>query len=183
MHASRIVQAPSTIRFLGRSMAARIRRVGSRWVRQCVGWAWLLMWAAVLELVHRPWHELGGLLSERMRWLERFVLGAAFLAGCFIGSFVRDASQSVRGRPHLDSLRFVWIPPAALAAVTMAASWHLDQWPWTLLVLTGFAAYWAGLDAAIGAWPLARGRHYSLTERIEADGPRDRAVREWEADD
>ena len=118
-----------------------------------------------------------------MRWLERFVLGAAFLIGCFVGSFVRDAAQSFHGRPHLASLRFVWIPPAVLAAVTMAACAHVEQWPWTLLVLTGFMAYWAGLDTAVGAWPLARGRHYSLTCRIEADGKRDRAVGEWEADD
>jgi hypothetical protein len=152
-------------------------------VRQIAGWSWLLLWAAALELVHRPWHELGGLLSERMRWLERFTLGAAFLVGCFVGSFVRDSASSVRCRPHVDSLRFVWMPPGILVAVAMAASWHLGRWPWTLLLLVAFAAYWAGLDAAIGAWPLARGRHYSLAWRIERDRSRDRPERAWDVDD
>jgi hypothetical protein len=141
------------------------------------------MWAAVLDFLHRPWHELGGLLTERMRWLERFVLGAAFLVGCFVGSFVRDAAGSARGRPHLDSLRFAWIPPATWAALTMAVCHHLGHWPWTLLVLAGFAAYWAGLDAAVGAWPLARGRDYSPTRLIKLDRTRARSRYDLEEED
>lgn len=164
-------------------MVRRIRHAGRRWVRQASGWIWLLLWAAILDFLHRPWHELGGLLSERMRWLERFVLGAAFLVGCFVGSFVRDAAQSFRGRNHVDSLRFVWIPPAALTAVTMAACARFDRWPWTLLVLTGFMAYWAGLDAAVGAWHLARGRDYSPIRRIAADRSSDPAADTWDDED
>jgi hypothetical protein len=118
-----------------------------------------------------------------MRWLERFVLGAAFLVGCFVGSFVRDWAGSIRGRPHLEALRFVWIPPAALAAVTMAVCHHHGHWPFTLLVLVAFVAYWAGLDAAVGAWPLARGRHYSPTGMIELDRGRKRLRLELEEED
>lgn len=152
-------------------------------MRRLVGWVWLALWALAIDLVHRPWHELGGPLTERMRWLERFVLGAAFLVGCFVGSFVRDAAQKVRWRPHLDSLRFVWIPPAALVAVAMAVLHGLGHWPWTLLVLAAFTAYWAGLDASVGAWPLARGRHYNPIGPIEADRDSERARPELEADD
>jgi hypothetical protein len=118
-----------------------------------------------------------------MRWLERMVLGASFLVGCFVGSFVRDAAGAIRGRPHLDSLRFVWIPPAALAAAAMAVCHHLGRWPWTLLVLTGFAAYWAGLDTAVGAWPLARGRHYRPAGRIEIDRHRGQVRSELKEED
>ena len=55
-------------------------------------------------------------------------------------------------------MRRVWIPPAAVTAAAMILSHGLGRWPWTLLFLPGFAAYWAGLDAAARAWPLARGR-------------------------
>lgn len=118
-----------------------------------------------------------------MRWLERFVLGAAFFVGCFVGSFVRDAAGTPHGRPHVEALRFVWIPPAAIAAVAMAVCHHLGRWPWTLLVLAGFAAYWAGLDAAVGAWPLARGRHFSPTGQIEVGRRREPVRYDFEADD
>ena len=63
----------------------------------------------------------------------------------------------------------------------MAVFHQLGRWPWTLLVLAGFAAYWAGLDAAVGAWPLARGRHYSLTRLITLD--RERARPDYDLDD
>lgn len=177
------MQTRSTIRLLRRLILARVRRAWPTWVRRSIGWIWLALWAAVIDLLHRPWHELGGLLSERMRWLERFVLGAAFLVGCFVGSFVRDAAQTARWRPHLDSLRFVWIPPASLVAVTLGVLHGLDLWPWTLLVLVSFAAYWAGLDASVGAWPMARGRHYCPTGPIEADPHRAPATPELELDD
>jgi len=118
-----------------------------------------------------------------MRWLERFVLGASFLVGCLVGSFVRDAAQAVRRRAHLDSLRFVWIPPASLVVVAAVALHGLGLWPWTLLVLVGFAAYWAGLDASVGAWPLARGRHYSPTGPIQADPRHERVTPELDEND
>jgi hypothetical protein len=128
-------------------------------------------------VLHRPWHELGGTLSERMRWLERVVLGAAFVVGCFVGAYVRDRASSLGGRSHLDSLRRVWIPPAAISAAVLVTLQCVGQWPWILLVLTGFVAYWAGLDAAVGAWPLVRGDVSRPAGRIEPVTRRDLAGR------
>jgi hypothetical protein len=109
------------------------------------------------------------LLSERMRWLERFVIGATFMIGCFVGSYARDAAQSGTGRTHSSLLRYIWIPPAALTASAMLVFELRGSWSWILLVLAGFLAYWAGLDASLGAWPLVGGRHYSFRGPIECD--------------
>ena len=37
------------------------------------------------------------------------------------------------------------------------------------VLFTGFLAYWAGVDAALAAYPLARGEHYSFTGPIRAE--------------
>jgi hypothetical protein len=165
------LQGRSKTRSLRHALSERFRGARAWWARRVVGFTWLALWAAAIVTVHRPWRELGGWLTEDLRWLERVVLGASFLIGCFVGSFVRDAARSPGGRPHVDSLRFVWIPPGASAAASMIASSLGGWWPWTLMVLVGFVGYWAGLDAAIGAWPLACGRHYRLAGRIRSDPP------------
>lgn len=63
-------------------MLQRIRSLGLR--RLCaVGW--LLVWATLLWIVAHPWGALGGVVSERLRWLERFVLGAGLALGWTLG--------------------------------------------------------------------------------------------------
>jgi hypothetical protein len=144
------------------------RRV--RWRRTIVGCVWLIGWAVLLGVAHRPWHELGGLISERMRWLERLVLGAGFVVGCFVGSWVRDSGRRVTGRPYAAWLCYVWVSPAALAATGMIVMSPID-WRWTLLILVALLSYSAGLDSTVGAWPLVTGRPYHFLRRISADDP------------
>jgi len=157
------------------------RRIPRVWYRRPIGWLWFAAWAVILNVAHRPWHELGGLLSERMRWLERFVIGAAFMIGCYVGSYARDAAQSSTGRTHFSLLRYIWTPPAALAAAAMLVFELRGDWPRILLVLAGFLAYWAGLDASLGAWPLVGGRHYSFRGPIECDSGDNGSSRESRA--
>jgi len=134
--------------------------------RRLVGTLWFASWLIVLRAVHRPWEELGGVIPERARWLERLVLGAAFVAGCLVGTVVREKAQGPLVQSHARALRYVWIPPGALAAGVMLFT---GDWQRQLLVLVGALAYWAGLDIAVGAWPLLSGRHYAFRTRIERD--------------
>ncbi len=59
------------------------------WWRRLIGLTWLLAWSGLLYLSVRPWHDLGGLVSERSRWLVRFALYAGLAAGFTAGEIVR----------------------------------------------------------------------------------------------
>jgi hypothetical protein len=129
------------------------------------GASWIVVWVIVLRCLHLPWEHLGGIVSERQRWLERFVLGAGLLVGSFVGGFVRD--KAITGlRSHADALRLFWMPPAGLVAAAMIA---VTDWRWKLMLVVAVASYSAGLDLAVGAWPLLDGRDYRFLGRIRED--------------
>ena len=138
--------------------------------RRLVGWAWLVAWVLLLHGVHSPWKDLGGLADERLRWLERLVLGLGCIVGFTIGRTIRGWRPRVRAS-HLDLLRYVFLPPSALAAFAVVVADRGGQPDHVGVVLSGFVAYWAGLDVSIAALPLMRGCRYRPTVPLEPDVP------------
>jgi len=136
---------------------------------RAAGAAWLLGWCGVLWAVAAPWRHLGGIESERLRWMEYWSLCAGLALGYTLGQGVRGWAQGGAGRSHARALRLVLYPPALVAAVALVAlaSWG-ERGP-IGVVATAFLSYWAGLDVACGAVPLMEGRPYSFTRPIEPD--------------
>jgi hypothetical protein len=128
---------------------------------------WILAWGAVLWIVASPWRHLGGLVDERLRWLERFVLGAGIVIGWQVGTAGRRAARPGTGRTHAGLLRWLLWPPAALTAGGLLLLRFAGNPDAIGVVLTAFLSYWAGLDLAFGAWPLVRGEPYCLTGSID----------------
>ena len=153
----------------------------SRRLLRCVaGWVWILVWGVVLWTVASPWRDLGGLVDERLRWLERFVLGAGIVIGWQAGAWGRWAARPGAGRCHAGLLRWLLWPLAALTAAGLVFLRLTGKEDAIGVVLTAFLSYWAGLDLAFGAWPLVRGHPYSFTGSID---PPVGATREEDEDD
>lgn len=137
--------------------------------RRVAGWLWVSAWLAVLYAFAAPWRHLGGLVEERLRWLEHAVLAFAPILGCLVGSFVRDASQRGIGWTHIRSLRVVLWPLAAAIAVLLIVLRLTGNRDAIGVAASALLAYWAGMDLAVGAWPLTHGLHYRLGGPIERD--------------
>lgn len=138
--------------------------------RRVAGWGWIAAWAAALRLVASPWRDLGGLVDERLRWLERVVLGAGLMLGWLAGTLGRRAARPGTGRSHATLLRRLLLPVGALAAAGMLALRLADKPDPIGVVFTAFLAFWAGTDVAFGAWPLVTDRSYGFSTPIEPAG-------------
>jgi hypothetical protein len=125
----------------------------------------------VLYAVVSPGQSLGGLVDERVRWLGRFGPACAVVTGWRVGSLGRHAVRPGRGRSHAGLLRWILLPPAAVAAAGMLALRACGRDDLVGVLFAGLAGYWAGLDLAFGAWPLACGAKYSLTRPIPQPSP------------
>ena len=64
-------------------------------------------------------------------------------------------------------------PQAAGVAVALFVLRALGRDDVIGVVVTGFLAYWAGLDLAFGAWPLMTGRSYRFTSGIDPPAEED----------
>ncbi len=132
-----------------------------------VGTAWLLAWCAVLWAVAAPWRNLGGLESERLRWLEWWALCAGLALGFTLGRGVRDWARSGAGRTHARAIRIALYPPAVVAALALVALASVGERGPVGIVATAFLSYWAGLDVAFGALPLMEGSDYAFSRPLE----------------
>ena len=144
-------------------------------LRRLAGTAWLVGWCVVLWLVAAPWRELGGLESERLRWLEGWALLGGLVIGFTMGRAVRDWAVAGVGRTLARALRFVLYPPAALCALALLVLSAREERGALGVVASAFLAYWAGLDAACGAAPLMEGKPYAFARSLppaEEDEPR-----------
>ncbi|MBZ5640710.1 MAG: hypothetical protein LAO51_18380 [Acidobacteriia bacterium] len=137
--------------------------------RRLAGALWLLLWILVLYAVAAPWRSLGGLVDERLRWLEYVVLLAGLCLGFTIGRFGRDAASTVPGRTHARFLRFLLYPPAAMTAAGLVVLTALGERGPVGVVVTAFLAYWAGLDLAFGALPMMEGRSYRFDRPLDPE--------------
>src|SRR5258706_15467847 len=90
-------------------------------VRRVAGAAWLAAWCAVLWAVAAPWRNLGGLESERLRWLEWWGLSAGIALGFTMGRGTREWVQGGAGRTHALALRVALYPPGLVAAIALVA--------------------------------------------------------------
>lgn len=145
-------------------------------LRRLAGTAWLAAWCVVLLVVAAPWRALGGLESERLRWLEGWALLGGLVIGFTMGRAVRDWAVAGVGRTLARALRFVLYPPAALCATALLVLSTREARGAVGVVASAFLAYWAGLDAAFGAAPLMEGKPYAFARPLppdDADDPRE----------
>lgn len=155
------------------------RTIPSRFaLRRVAGWAWLAAWCGVLWAVAAPWRNLGGLESERLRWLEWWALCAGLALGFTMGRGMRDWVQSGVGRTHARALRFALYPPGFVAAIALVALSFVGERGPVGVVATAFLSYWAGLDVAFGAVPLMEGESYAFTRPLDPDDADER--RSWD---
>ncbi len=124
------------------------------WMHRVVGWVRLGGWAGALYLVDRPWRDLGGCVSERLRWLEKFALMSGLLFGITVGWMALDLLRPGSGRRRGTMLRGLFYPAASMAAVTMATMAIVGVDDPICVVLTAIVAYGAGVDLSFGAIPL-----------------------------
>lgn len=124
--------------------------------RRLAGWLRLAAWCALLYMIHSPWRELGGIVSERMRWSERFVLPMSLVVGCYAGSVWRSHAL---------------LPPAALTAAVLLVLKMMRLHDVIGVVFTAFAAYWAGVDISRGAYPMMLGEREERSPEDERPPP------------
>lgn len=144
------------------------------WRRRCAGLLWLSVWVVILYAVAAPWRELGGLVEERLRWLEWFVLVVGCGFGLSLGHLFRTLAREKGSITHLGLLRWMIYPLAAISAVSLVFLSLAGARGEVGVVLTAFLAYWGGFDLAYAAVPLLDGKPYSLTSPLPAeknDGP------------
>jgi hypothetical protein len=119
---------------------------------------------------------LGGLESERLRWLEWWVLSAGVALGFTMGRLARDWVVAGVGRTHARALRVALYPPAIVAATALVALSAVGERGPVGVVATAFLAYWAGLDVAFGAVPLMEGKSYAFARPLDPDDEEPRAA-------
>jgi hypothetical protein len=150
--------------------------------RRALGTAWLAAWCGALWAVAAPWRQLGGLESERLRWLEWWALCAGVTLGFSMGRLARLRAPAGTGRTHAQALRIALYPPAVVAAASLVALSLFGERGPIGVVATAFVSYWGGLDVAFGAVPLMEGKSYAFeraaededdAERVDGDVPRE----------
>lgn len=139
------------------------------WGRRAAGALWLLAWAVVLIAVAAPWRHLGGLVDERLRWLEAFVLLSGVTLGFTLGRCGREVILDGGGKTHARLLRFLLYPPALLATLGLLVLTALGERGPVGVVVTALLSYWAGLDLAFGAVPLMEGKSYRFTRPLDPE--------------
>jgi hypothetical protein len=137
--------------------------------RRVAGLLWLAAWCGVLWAVAAPWRRLGGLESERLRWLEWWSLSAGVALGFTMGRIARDRAESEAGRTHARALRVALYPPAIVAVAALVALSASGERGPVGVVATAFLSYWAGLDVAFGAVPLMEGKSYAFARPLDPD--------------
>lgn len=134
------------------------RQPCSSWLFRVAGLLRTLLWAAALYLVASPWRDLGGLITERLRWLGWFVLYSGVVLGFGLGDYIREARPPETLRENLRLVRRMLTLPAVLTAAWLVVLQSLGQRDIAGVVFTGFLSYWAGIDVAVGAMPLMEGK-------------------------
>lgn len=145
-------------------------------LRRVAGAFWLTAWCGVLWAVAAPWRNLGGLESERLRWLEWWVLCAGVALGFTLGRGVRDWLKSGVGRTHARALRLALYPPGIVACVALVALALAGERGPVGVVATAFLSYWAGFDVAIGAIPLMEGEAHAFGRPLDPDDADERSA-------
>jgi hypothetical protein len=134
--------------------------------RRAAGLLWLAAWCGVLWAVAAPWRHLGGLESERLRWMEWWSLSVGVALGFTMGRIARERAETIAGRTHAGALRLALYPPAIVAAAALVVLSASGERGPVGVVATAFLSYWAGLDVAFGAVPLMEAKPYAFARPL-----------------
>ena len=119
------------------------------WWRRLLGLTWLVAWSSLLYLSVRPWHDLGGLVSERSRWLVRFALYAGLAAGFTAGEIVRGPAGRRRNAANFGRrLRWLLYPAALAGTAGMLLLQATGRHDSIGILLTGLLSYVAGASTS-----------------------------------
>ena len=136
------------------------------WWRRLLGLTWLVTWSSLLYLSVRPWHDLGGLVSERSRWWVRFALYAGLALGFAAGEIVRGPVARGRNAASFGRrLRWLLYPTALAGTACMLLLQATRRHDSIGILLTGLLSYTAGASTSY----LDLGRLCRGTDR-EPDG-------------
>ncbi len=119
------------------------------WWRRLIGLTWLLAWSGLLYLSVRPWRDLGGLVSERSRWLVRLALYAGLALGFVAGEIVRGPAGRRRNAAKFGRrLRWLLYPAALAGTAGMLLLQATRRHDSIGILLTGLLSYAAGASTS-----------------------------------
>ena len=109
-------------------------------------WIRIALWVGLFHMAHAPWSELGGLIDEWWRWLERVVALGSCLCGHTVGGLLRDRRET--GRPVSGrALRTGLSVPAAIVAVLLVVLRVAGHETAVGIALVGLLGYGTGFAA------------------------------------
>ena len=110
-------------------------------------WSWIAGWCWLLWLVVRPWNELGGVVSERLRWCEHAACGLGLIVGYTAGDLARLGDGHCGRRGH----RARWLLYPALTVALLAVAWLRGSGRDDAIgvAFTGWLAYTAGASTGL----------------------------------
>lgn len=108
-----------------------------------IAMAHLCVWALALYLVVVPRRDLGGLVGEPLRWLERLVLLCGLMVGFMLTGYFGEIARPEIARAR--TLRLLLYPPALFSASALITLTFVDREDLVGAVLTGFLAYGCGV--------------------------------------
>ena len=141
-------------------------------LRRAAGWAWLVLWIGTLRLASDPWRRLGGIVDERLRWLEWVALVIGIPIGFTAGRYALERAEARDVSTYVHAARRVWFPLAVSTAAVMSALYVAGACDPIGVVLTAFLSYWAGADVAMGVLPLISPAPSESPRRSRARPPR-----------
>ena len=109
-----------------------------RWPVRLAAFVSITVIASLLCLSAAPWRELGGLVDERLRWLQRFVLATGLVAG--FGAVGIYRARSGPENPA-SGLRRLLYPAALFTAATLIALVVSERTDPIGVAVNGFLAY------------------------------------------
>ncbi len=119
------------------------------WWRRLIGLTWLLAWSGLLYLSVRPWRDLGGLVSERSRWLVRLALYAGLALGSTAGEIARGpAARGRNAAKFRRRLRWLLYPAALAGTAGMLLLQATGRHDSIGILLTGLLSYVAGASTS-----------------------------------
>jgi len=138
------------------------------WQRKLAGHVRLAAWVAAIYCVAAPWRWLGGIVDERVRWLEWAVIALGLPIAVALGKTVREAAERDPERNHPRGLRLLFYPPASVTAAGLVFLAFTGRSDFVGVLTTAFLVWWAGVDVGFRVVALMEGRP-SRPERA-ADG-------------
>jgi hypothetical protein len=117
------------------------------WLRSIAVLAWIAGWVLLLWVVASPWGDLGGLVSEQLRWFQRFALWMGLVVGHLAGAYACRAA-ALSGR-RARAIRWLLYPASVIAAASMVRLIASGDDDTIGVVLSAWLSYTAGATSAL----------------------------------